>query len=245
MKASGLHEEKINKNHWFVFVFLYLLTLVSQISFPFYHAVQLGENYLPQLLPSVAFLSILSLPSIAIGLMLGPKIGIGIVNAKAADKAFFGLMFALVTGVCLGGLLLLLRVWLSPFLPEELPDYGFRGVIGGVLVSLGAAVGEEVWFRFGLLTLVLFLIQKWRNQTLSHFSVWAVFVTVAVLFGAAHLPQLVSYGAGSSFAIGATIAGNMVVSLLFSWCFWRYGLASAILAHFSVDIVLHSLSAIA
>ena len=244
MTAIGWHEFKNNNFQWVTFVCLYLLTLASQIAFPLYQAVQQGENYLPQLLPSLVFLSILGIPTIAIGLFLGPRLGIGIINQKSQHQVWSGLGIAVVAGMLLGGLLLLLRVWLASYLPDEIPAYGFRGFVGGVLVSFGAAVGEEIFFRFGLLTLLLFMVQKWRKTPVSNTVFWSVVVVVSVLFGAAHLPQLLSYGAETSFAVSATIIGNVMVSLLFSWCFWRFGLASAMVAHFSVDIVLHAFSAV-
>jgi len=59
----------------------------------------------------------------------------------------------------------------------------------------------------------------------------------------AHLPQLASYGAAAPIAVGATIAGNVIVGILYGWCYWRMGLAAAVTAHFAVDVVLHVLTA--
>ena len=103
------------------------------------------------------------------------------------------------------------------------------------MVSISAAVGEEVWFRFGLMTLALWAAQKFvNNRSLTIKHVLPIIVGIGVLFGLAHLPQLASFGADTQFAVWATILGNISVSILFGWCFWRYGLVYAILAHFSL-----------
>lgn len=117
--------------------------------------------------------------------------------------------------------------------------------MGGLLVSIGAGIGEEVWFRFGLITLLLAGIKHlFKLQQISNAVAIVAIFLVAIPFGLAHLPQLASYGAASTFAISGTMIGNIVVSTLFGWCYWRYGLISAITAHITVDIVLHMLPAL-
>lgn len=151
----------------------------------------------------------------------------------------------MVSSIALGSVLLLLRYLLADYLPPELPEYGFRGVTGGLLVSIGAAIGEEVWFRFGLLTLLFYGYAKFSKTTqLSAFAGLSIITLVAVLFGAAHLPSLVSYNGATSFAVSATILGNVAVGILYGWSYWRYGLLMAITAHFSLDIVLHVIPAL-
>ena len=106
-----------------------------------------------------------------------------------------------------------------------------------------AAVAEEIWFRFGLMTLLVWLVTKLAGDRGSPSIIaWAAILVTAVGFGLAHLPQLLAYGAGSPFAIGATLVGNTVVATLFGWLYWKRGLAAAIVAHFAVDLVLHVVS---
>jgi len=62
--------------------------------------------------------------------------------------------------------------------------------------------------------------------------------------GLVHLPQLMSYGAGSPFAIWATIIGNSLVGTMYGWCYWRRSFIAAVIAHFSVDLVIHALPAL-
>jgi len=218
---------------------LYLLTIVSQLANIVYEAYINQSAIVPLLLPSLLFLTLLTVPALIIGFRLGPEIRLKHPETKNA------FIFTLVSSVSLGVLLLLLRWALLPYLPESIPEYGFRGFIGGTLVSIGAAVGEEVWFRFGLMTLVLWLVKKtFKLDLISNRFALSVIVVIAFLFGLAHLPQLSAVGADTMFAVWATILGNIAVGVLYGWCFWRYGLFYAIIAHFSLDIVLHALPAL-
>jgi membrane protease YdiL (CAAX protease family) len=150
-----------------------------------------------------------------------------------------------VLGLILGGLLLLVRLISEPYLPPELPAFGHRGAIGGLSVSVGAAVAEEVWFRLGLMTLMVWCVARsLGHREARPIVAWPIIVLTSVAFGMAHLPQLMSYGAGAPFAIGGTIVGNSVVGILYGWLYWRRSLIAAMVAHFSVDVVLHVLPAL-
>ena len=57
------------------------------------------------------------------------------------------------------------------------------------------------------------------------------------------LPQLVASGAGSPFATGGTVLGNIAVGTLYGWCYWKRSLIAAMAAHFAVDFMIHVLPA--
>lgn len=205
-------------------------------------------------LPSVLFLSVLTLPLAGIGIALGRQIGLGApllaaVLARApgaVGKLKRDTLLAALSGLAVGGLLLLLRTITGPYLPPELPAFGHRGAIGGLAVSLGAAVAEEVWFRLGLMTPLVWLVTRVTGDRVVRPQVaWPVIVVTSLAFAMAHLPQLASYGAGSSFAVAGTILGNSIVGTLYGWCYWRRSLVAAMVAHFAVDVVLHVVPALA
>ena len=113
------------------------------------------------------------------------------------------------------------------------------------LCALGAAVAEEVWFRLGLMTILIWLLARWLGHTAVRPALaWSVITLTAFAFGLAHLPQLTAFGAASPAAVVATVAGNCVVGMLYGWCYWRMGLIAAMVAHFSVDVLLHVLPAL-
>lgn len=232
----------IARHSWYQFGFLYIATVVAQLANVVYQQIQSGSSISVVLLPSLAFLSLLTVPSLWLGLSLGQKLNLGLTNSSVLQngETKAGILFCLYSALLLGIFLLALRFYLSPYLPAEIPEYGFRGVLGGLLVSIGAAVAEEVWFRYGLMTLVLWLFTKIFNLSrISSTVALMCAVLISVPFALAHLPQLQSYGAATNFAIWATILGNISVGTLYGWCYWRYGLLFACVCHFFLDTVLH------
>ncbi len=204
-------------------------------------------------LPSVLFLSAVTLPLAGFGIALGRQTGLGaplIAALLSRQPGSFQKLkedtgLAALLGLALGGILLLVRIISEPYLPPELPTFGHRGVLGGLSVSLGAAVAEEVWFRLGLMTLLVWTVARiMGDRQVRPIVVWPIIVITSLAFGMMHLPQLLSYGAGSPFAIAGTIFGNSVVGILYGWCYWRRSLVAAMIAHFSVDMVLHVLPAL-
>lgn len=211
------------------------------------------QSFSAIVLPSVLFLSVITLPSLGVGITLGRRIGLGtplvaaLLSRRPGSVQKLGKDAGLagVLGLGLGGMLLLIRMVSEPHLPPELPSFGHRGVLGGLSVSFGAAVAEEIWFRLGLMTFLVWSATRiLGGREARPVVIWSVIVISAIGFGMAHLPQLISYGAGSPFAIGGTIAGNCIVGILYGWCYWKRSLVAAMIAHFSVDVVLHVLPAL-
>ena len=238
---------------WSMVIGLYLLTLAAQLLSLALGRLDSAQELTSMLLPNLVFLSVLTLPACWVGVVAGRRVGLGVLRSGPSGAAQAGvagslprdLLVATVAGLALGGLLVLLRGVTEPYLPQELPAYGFRGVPGGLAVSVGAAVGEEVWFRFGLMTgLVWIAGRMFSRDVLPGAVYWLVIVLASLGFALAHLPQLLAYGAAAPLAITGTIVGNVVVGVLYGWCYWRMGLLAAITAHFSVDLVLHVLTAL-
>jgi Type II CAAX prenyl endopeptidase Rce1-like len=228
-------------------------TLVAQLTSLALGRLNEEQGFAAVVLPSVLFLGAVTLPLAGLGLALGRQIGLGAPLLAALLSRQPGSLqklrrdagLATVLGLALGGMLLLLRGLSEPYLPPELPALGHRGAIGGLAVSLGAAVAEEVWFRLGLMTVLVWLAARLLGHREARPLVaWPIIAITAVGFGMAHLPQLMSYGAASPFAVVGTVFGNSVVGILFGWCYWRRSLVAAMIAHFSVDVVLHVVPAL-
>lgn len=232
---------------------LFCLTLLFQVGSLLYEHSHAGETVVPLLLPSLFFITLITLPLGGLGLWLGRDVGLGTPSLIALLHGESGALQKLLRdggqaaglGLILGTLLVLMRSWTAAYLPTELPVFGYRGFWGGVLVSASAAVGEEIWFRLGLMTILIWLLHRSLGYREVRVNVaWFVIVLISIVFGLAHLPHLESYGAATLFAIGGTIWGNTAVGILYGWCFWRRGLLVAIIAHFSVDIAIHALPAL-
>lgn len=241
-------------SHWVLLLGLYALTLAAQFISLAFGRAQLEHDLATMVLPSLLFLSVLTLPSAWVGLRLGPSLGLGaprfaalLAREPGATRALArDLVVAGTAGLLLGATFLAVRYAAQPYLPAELPEPGFRGAWGGLAVSFGAAVGEEVWFRLGLMTLMVWAVTRLSGKREpSSVAVWSIIVITALGFGLAHVPQMIAYGAASPIAVASTVLGNVSVGVLYGWCYWRRGLLAAMIAHFSADIVLHSLPALA
>jgi membrane protease YdiL (CAAX protease family) len=204
-------------------------------------------------LRSAVALLLVTTPLAALGLWLGSRIGLGTPVLSALLAGRQGSLRQLVEakaraaawGLSVGALLWALRLVTVSYLPPELPELGHRGVVGGLLVALAAAVGEEIWLRLGLMTIVAWLLVRVRaGSGLTPPIAWVAITVAAAAFGAIHLPQLAAAGAATGIGVIATLAGNMLVGVLCGWFFWRHGLLAAIFAHFFVDLVLHVLPAL-
>jgi uncharacterized membrane protein len=232
-----------------LFVIL-LLTIVTQLAHLVYNS---SRDFQSIVLPSVLYLSLTTIPLAWLGIWFGRQIGLGTPLLAAVlqkqpgawKKLLNDARIAIPLGLSLGAALVLLRVVTAPYLPPEIPVFGHRGVIGGVLVSAAAAMSEEVWFRLGIMTMLLWSFTRLlRHNSIRPSVAWSVIVLVAVGFGLAHLPQLNAHGAASPFAIWATIIGNSLVGTLFGWCYWRLSFVAAVIAHFAVDVAIHAIPAL-
>lgn len=232
---------------------VYLLTLIFQLTSLAYSTSQTGQSFQSVLWPSLFMVSVVTLPLAALGLHLGRQFGLGTPlllsllyrQTGALQRLYKEVRLAIILGIIFGATMLVVRMLVEPYLPVELPAFGHRGVWGGLLVSAGAAMGEETWFRLGVMTIVIWLLARLAgHKELRPAVAWAAIIVVAFSFGIAHLPQLISYGANSTFAVLTTVMGNVVVAIMYGWCFWRHSLFCAVTAHFAVDVVLHVLPAL-
>ena len=104
---------------------------------------------------------------------------------------------------------------------------------------------EETLMRLFLLSLVMWLLGKfWKAPSglPASGAFWTANILVAVAFGAGHLPLASQLTVLTPLLVTAIISLNGIVGLGFGYLYWKRGLESAMLAHFSADIVLHVLS---
>lgn len=235
---------------WLPLVVLLSLTLATQLASVAYTSAQ---SFSAVLLPSTVALLVVTTPLAALGLRLGSKIGLGTPlltallsrSPGAGRRLLRNTLRAFGLGLLVGLFLWMLRTVSVQFLPPELPELGHRGAIGGLLVSISAAVGEEVWLRLGVVTILAWLILRVQGQSeLRPRVAWAAIVMAALIFGVIHLPQLAAAGAATPIGIAATMLGNTLVGIVCGWLFWQRGLIAALVAHFSIDLILHVLPAL-
>jgi NADH:ubiquinone oxidoreductase subunit 3 (subunit A) len=117
----------------------------------------------------------------------------------------------------------------------------------GFLASFEGGITEEVLLRLFMLTFL-----AWLGSLVSHDAegrpslgvLWVANVLAAVLFGLGHLPATAAAGLPlNGLVIMRAIVLNGLLGLAFGWLYWTRGLESAMIAHFSADIVLHVIMA--
>ena len=68
---------------------------------------------------------------------------------------------------------------------------------------------------------------------------WLAIVLAAIIFGIGHLPAVLAITTPTTLLIARIIILNAIGGIIFGWLYWKKGLESAMISHFSADIVLH------
>ena len=112
----------------------------------------------------------------------------------------------------------------------------------GFLASFYGGINEEVLLRLFVMTLIawiIFKIKKTDEGKPTNAGMWLAIVLAAIIFGAGHLPAVIAITTLTPLVIVRTITLNAVGGIIFGWLYWKKGLESAMISHFSADIVLH------
>jgi membrane protease YdiL (CAAX protease family) len=256
--------------NWKVFLFLVVLDILAMFALIPYNQTLLASspdadaqsNLVRQMAVNIPLHAVL----IALGLLLAGRIGLGLpfvegwLDKKPLRGRFGGvLVFAVIAGVVVGFATLGLDLFaFGPFVEAELESVGYTPpetlhppAWQGLLASFFGGVTEEIMVRLFLLTLLAWLgslVGRDEEGRPTLAVLWIATVLAALAFGAGHLPGLVDAGLPSPLPpllVTRTILLNALVGVVFGWLYWSRGLESAMLAHFSADIVLHVLSVLA
>jgi len=245
-------------------VFLFLVVLIvpaSYVILPYSFTITsttLGPGELPLILVltliDVAFITALA----AAGLYLAARIGLGLPFVEGWlekepmwDRFRRVLIFSVAVGVIISVVIVALDIQVfGPPLEAELENLEISIPEGirpppwqGALASYSAGVTEEVMFRLFGVTLLAWLgslVFRDSEGRPKPAVLWIAIILVAVLFGLAHLPLAISVGLPlTPLAITRTVVLNSIGGVVLGWLYWTRGLESAMVAHFSADIVLH------
>lgn len=104
-------------------------------------------------------------------------------------------------------------------------------------------ISEEILLRLFLMTLVIWILNKIfrsnNNWKIRHSIIWFAIIFTAILFWIWHLPAVSQITELTDWVIIRTIVLNAIWGFLFWYLYWKNWLESAMIAHFSADIVLH------
>ncbi len=108
-----------------------------------------------------------------------------------------------------------------------------------LLASLDAGISEEVFYRYVLVSLVVWLGLRLRGEQGGQASaalIWLAIVLPGLLFGWAHVDDRLG-SASSGFAPLGVMVFTSVAGIVLGWLYWKYGLETAMLTHFLTDTV--------
>jgi len=197
-----------------------------------------------------------------LGLLLAFRVGMGLpfiegwatkspLEGKFGKVALTALVAAIIlTVIGLGVRYLTAPMILTAFEAQNIPISALGEAIqvpwwATLLGTLSAGIGEEIGFRLGLLTILVWVVGwLWHDDAgrIKPVGFWLANLVVAVLFGAFHLSNLSA--AGLPLIAGLVIRaifGNGLLALAFGWLYQRYGLESAMFTHFLLDVFLYVL----
>jgi CAAX prenyl protease-like protein len=112
----------------------------------------------------------------------------------------------------------------------------------GLLASFFGGIDEEIELRLFALSLLLWLGRLMFGRPDSRPTTTAFWIAnslAALLFGLGHLPTTALLAPLTPLIVTRAVVLNGLLGLAFGYLYWRRGLESAMLSHFSADLVLH------
>jgi hypothetical protein len=182
----------------------------------------------------------------ALGAPLLEELLAGRPRFAAARRSLSAAVAVAVLGAALtaASLLAALAIDVDPAaVPVRLADLGdgFAPWWKWLLASFDAGVGEELFYRFFLVSLVVWLAAgrpRQQGPPPSTRAYWIGLVSVGLLFGWAHVDDRIGSGsAATTLAILWALTASLGVVL--GWLYWRFGLVCAIVAHFLIDTLYY------
>jgi len=258
--------------NWKVFFILWIAGILSVIAIlPYVLSLQsnvLQNLELPIPLPLVITLQVLQsaiLFAIAIfgGLFFAGRVGLGMPildsltrGESVADKVRTILPLSIILGVF--STLVLLGLEFFYFQPAMMKELGETATAlnlqtsqpaawKGLLASFYGGIAEEILLRLFVMSLLVWLghfLSKTADGKPTGGVFWAANILAAVLFGLGHLPATALLVPMTPLIIFRAILLNGLIGVACGWLYWKRGLESAMITHFSADLILHVLLAL-
>jgi len=183
------------------------------------------------------------------GLKLAKKVGFGLPilekilrgeKWQGAFKSIFGLSIGLggVAGVLIIVCSLLFYSQSLPFVQLEITIPIWKSL----LVSFYGGIAEEVLLRLFFMTFLVWIswkIKKTPEGKPTTLGIWTAIFVSSILFGLGHLPVTGNITTITPMIIARALLLNGIGGVVFGWLYQKKGLESAMISHFSCDIVIH------
>lgn len=111
-----------------------------------------------------------------------------------------------------------------------------------LLAAVYGGTTEEILLRLFLMTFFIWISMKIfkKDQPTKTGIIISIFLA-AIIFGLGHLPLTASLTELNPLIVTRAIVLNGIGGIIFGWLFWKKGLESAMIAHFTTDIFLLTL----
>ncbi len=253
---------------WRIFIILLLAAVWAVIAIIPYSLALSGSAAASRALPipfpvllviQVAQNAVIFAIAIAAGLFFANRIGLGLPILEgllAGENVGTRLRAILLPSIVLGVVGSLLIIGLDAFVFAPLAGRAGAALYGGAanpaawrgfLASFYGGIDEEILLRLFVMSLLAFL-----GKFLSHTAdgrptltvLWIANILAAVLFGLGHLPATAALVPITPLIVVRAIVLNGLVGVICGYLYFTRGLESAMLSHFSADLVLHVLFAL-
>jgi len=243
-----------NLINWKIFLFLFGAGLFGVIAIiPFLLTTQgdvLKELSIP--LPVVILISTIQSAifigiATFIGLFLNKKVRIcytdhfflvsqvNLLAKKTKSVAIVSIKFGVLSGLLIIGFDYLFNFFIEPISAASTPLWQ------GFLAAFYGGIGEEILLRLFFVTLLVWIMWRFSRSTdikPSTTTIWVAIVSAAIIFGLGHLPATAVLITITPLIILRAVLLNGIGGVIFGWLYWKKGLESAIIAHFTTDIIL-------
>jgi membrane protease YdiL (CAAX protease family) len=239
-----------NLINWKLFFVLLIMCVVTSILvIPYSLEITASEVKISAIIMIAAIAQTLVLFSVVIflGLLLSKHTGMGapilqgVLEGKNQTKELKSIILPSVCfGVLAGILIILSSIPFNKLIPQlsEVSSSAWKAFFA----SFYGGIAEEVLLRLFLVSLFVWITLKIKKTKDGHpaiFGIWLSIILAAIIFGLGHLPATSQITALTGTVVIRAIVLNGIGGIIFGWLYWKKGLESAMIAHFSADIVLH------
>lgn len=163
-------------------------------------------------------------------------------KVKIKIKSIFKISAILGIGI---GIVIILLDYLFTKVGVDLEGQVSFPLWQGFLASFYGGIGEEILLRLFMMTFIVWIFSKMKKSKdkiiKNNFIMWSSIIIAALLFGLGHLPATAVLTVLTPLVIFRALLLNGIGGVVFGWLYWKKGLESSMIAHFSADIILHVL----
>lgn len=245
--------------NWKVFLFgvaLFVFAMVVTVPFVLeIMPISDGEDWFPQFLPEFMVTLLIGFLSLSVGLFLAGKIGFGLPFIESWAKrepiwirlrgvvglsilcGLGSIIFTLALGVIFMAVAMVMKIDITDAV-AEIDQFDNPGVWKWFLISINAGISEEIIFRLGLMTLLSWLgglVSRDAEGRPNPVVIWIANIIASIAFGVGHLFGGMPKPDSLVFLLRIVIQNTFLGALL-GWLYWKFGLESAMLTHFFIDV---------